>query len=209
MESLRKIIGSNLAELRKERKITQLELAEMFGYTDKAISKWEKGDTLPDVETLYQLASFYGVTIDYLTNDIPLEEKEIITNPTKQTNIKANRISIVLLSISLVWMLATICFVWIMVFNSVNYYQVFIYAITLTAIVLILFNKTWGKRKYNFYIYTLFLWSLISSIYVGFLQYNLWPLFLLGVPSQILIFLWSRMKDGFLQTIKSTKSKNK
>ncbi len=209
MESLRKIIGSNLAELRKERKITQLELAEMFGYTDKAISKWEKGDTLPDVETLYQLASFYGVTIDYLTNDIPLEEKEIITNPTKQTNIKANRISIVLLSISLVWMLATICFVWIMVFNSVNYYQVFIYAIPLTAIVLILFNKTWGKRKYNFYIYTLFLWSLISSIYVAFLQYNLWPLFLLGVPSQILIFLWSRMKDGFLQTIKSTKSKNK
>lgn len=209
MESLRKIIGSNLAELRKERKITQLELAEMFGYTDKAISKREKGDTLPDVETLYQLASFYGVTIDYLTNDIPLEEKEIITNPTKQTNIKANRISIVLLSISLVWMLATICFVWIMVFNSVNYYQVFIYAIPLTSIVLILFNKTWGKRKYNFYIYTLFLWSLISSIYVGFLQYNLWPLFLLGVPSQILIFLWSRMKDGFLQTIKSTKSKNK
>lgn len=209
MESLRKIIGSNLAELRKERKITQLELAEMFGYTDKAISKREKGDTLPDVETLYQLASFYGVTIDYLTNDIPLEEKEIITNPTKQTNIKANRISIVLLSISLVWMLATICFVWIMVFNSVNYYQVFIYAIPLTAIVLILFNKTWGKRKYNFYIYTLFLWSLISSIYVGFLQYNLWPLFLLGAPSQILIFLWARMKDGFLQTIKSTKSKNK
>lgn len=209
MESLRKIIGSNLAELRKERKITQLELAEMFGYTDKAISKREKGDTLPDVETLYQLASFYGVTIDYLTNDIPLEEKEIITNPTKQTNIKANRISIVLLSISLVWMLATICFVWIMVFNSVNYYRVFIYAISLTAIVLILFNKTWGKRKYNFYIYTLFLWSLISSIYVGFLQYNLWPLFLLGAPSQILIFLWARMKDGFLQTIKSTKSKNK
>lgn len=209
METLRKIIGSNLAELRKERKITQLELAEMFGYTDKAVSKREKGDTLPDVETLYQLASFYGVTLDYLTNDIPQEEKETIINPTNQTNIKANRISIVLLSISLVWMLATICFVWILVFNALNYYQVFIYAIPITAIVLSLFNKSWGKRKYNFYIYTLFLWSLISAIYVGFLRYNLWPLFLLGAPSQILIFLWSRMKDGFLQTIKSTKTKNK
>lgn len=209
METLRKIIGSNLAELRKERKITQLELAEMFGYTDKAVSKREKGDTLPDVETLYQLASFYGVTLDYLTNDIPQEEKETIINPTNQTNIKANRISIVLLSISLVWMLATICFVWILVFNGLNYYQVFIYAIPITAIVLSLFNKSWGKRKYNFYIYTLFLWSLISAIYVGFLRYNLWPLFLLGAPSQILIFLWSRMKDGFLQTIKSTKTKNK
>lgn len=209
METLRKIIGSNLAELRKERKITQLELAEMFGYTDKAVSKWEKGDTLPDVETLYQLASFYGVTLDYLTNDIPQEEKETIISPTNQTNIKANRISIVLLSISLVWMLATVCYVWILVFNGLNYYQVFIYAIPITAIVLSLFNKSWGKRKYNFYIYTLFLWSLISAIYVGFLRYNLWPLFLLGAPSQILIFLWSRMKDGFLQTIKSTKTKNK
>lgn len=209
METLRKIIGSNLAELRKERKITQLELAEMFGYTDKAVSKWEKGDTLPDVETLYQLASFYGVTLDYLTNDIPQEEKETIISPTNQTNIKANRISIVLLSISLAWMLATVCYVWILVFNGLNYYQVFIYAIPITAIVLSLFNKSWGKRKYNFYIYTLFLWSLISAIYVGFLRYNLWPLFLLGAPSQILIFLWSRMKDGFLQTIKSTKTKNK
>ena len=85
----------------------------------------------------------------------------------------------------------------------------FLWAVPINAIVLIVFNGTWGKRKYNFYIYTLFLWSLISSIYVAFLQYNLWPLFLLGAPSQILIFLWVRMKDGFLQTIKSTKSKNK
>lgn len=206
MEDLKKVIGNNLAELRKERKITQLELAEKFGYTDKAISKWEKGDTLPDVETLYKLAHFYSVTIDYLTNDIPSEEKELYTFPN-QSNIKASRILIILLSLSIVWMIATICFVWIMLFNSVYYYQIFIYAVPISAIVLGFYNKHWGKRNYVFYIYTLLLWSLITSVYIGFLSYNLWPLFILGAPGQLLIFLWSRMKFGFFQTIKITKNR--
>ena len=52
MEELKSIIGENLASLRKEKKLTQAELAERFNYTDKAISKWEKGETSPDIETL-------------------------------------------------------------------------------------------------------------------------------------------------------------
>ena len=69
MEDLRKIIGNNLSELRKKRGLTQLELAEKFNYTDRAVSKWENGDTLPDVEILYNLCEFYGVTLDYLTHE--------------------------------------------------------------------------------------------------------------------------------------------
>ena len=69
MKDLRKIIGDNLSELRKRRGLTQFELAEKFNYTDRAVSKWENGDTLPDVEVLYQLCEFYGVTIDYLTHE--------------------------------------------------------------------------------------------------------------------------------------------
>ena len=64
MKDLRKIIGDNLTELRKRRGLTQLELAEKFNYTDRAVSKWENGDTLPDVEVLYQLCEYYGVTMD-------------------------------------------------------------------------------------------------------------------------------------------------
>ena len=75
MEELRKVIGENLAELRKEKKLTQIELAEHFNYSDKTISKWEKGDILPDIETLYRLCEFYGVTLDYLTHEGDKTEK--------------------------------------------------------------------------------------------------------------------------------------
>ena len=66
MDDLKIIIGKNLSSLRKARKLTQLELAEKLNYSDKAVSKWEKGATTPDIETLKQLCDFYGVTLDYL-----------------------------------------------------------------------------------------------------------------------------------------------
>ena len=69
MDDLRKLIGKNLTELRKRKGLTQLKLAEMFNYTDRAVSKWESGETLPDVEVLYNLCEFYGVTLDYLTHE--------------------------------------------------------------------------------------------------------------------------------------------
>ena len=85
MEELRKIIGKNLAELRKRHGLTQLELAEKFNYTDRAVSKWENGDTLPDIEVLYNLCAFYGITIDYLTHEdnarfVKNEEQPLSTN---------------------------------------------------------------------------------------------------------------------------------
>ena len=52
MEELKKIVGQNLTLLRKEKKMTQLEIAELFNYSDKAVSKWENGDTLLELETL-------------------------------------------------------------------------------------------------------------------------------------------------------------
>ena len=56
MKDVRQIIAENLIELRKVNKLTQLELAEKLNYSDKAISKWERGESLPDVEILCQIA---------------------------------------------------------------------------------------------------------------------------------------------------------
>ena len=52
MSELRKIIGKNLSELRKRKKYTQQELGEILLYSDKTISKWEKGESLPGIEIL-------------------------------------------------------------------------------------------------------------------------------------------------------------
>ena len=56
MEELRTVIANNLMNLRKASKLTQLELAEKLNYSDKAISKWERGESLPDLMLLKQIA---------------------------------------------------------------------------------------------------------------------------------------------------------
>lgn len=75
MSDLRIILADNLIKLRKANHLTQLELAQKLNYSDKAISKWEHGDTLPDIETLKTLADMYGVTVDALLTEEPIENK--------------------------------------------------------------------------------------------------------------------------------------
>lgn len=59
-------LGMMIATLRKEHGLTQLELAEKLGVTDKAVSKWERDLSCPDVNILPKLASVLGVTVDAL-----------------------------------------------------------------------------------------------------------------------------------------------
>ena len=66
---LKKIIGKNITNLRKSRRLTQLELANELNYSDKAISKWENGDSLPDIETLQNVAKYFDVTLDFLVSE--------------------------------------------------------------------------------------------------------------------------------------------
>ena len=59
-------IAENLQMLRKEKKITQEELAEVFGVTSQSISKWELGLSCPDITLLPKIAQFYEISIDEL-----------------------------------------------------------------------------------------------------------------------------------------------
>ena len=210
MEKLKKIIGKNLSDLRKERKLTQLEIAQMFGYSDKAVSKREKGDTIPDVETLYQLATYYGVTLDYLTSDSPKEEKEnmVVKKETTKRE-KINLAMITMLVVSIIWMLATIAYVWLLSFNGMNVWTIFLWAIPASSLALYVFNTLRGKRSYIFYISTVFIWGLILAIYFQFIEYNLRPFFMIGIPAQISLLLWASLDEGFIKTLKKNPKRNK
>ena len=63
---LRMQIGVNIAAHRKRAGMTQACLAEKLNYSDKAVSKWERGESMPDVTTLVQLADLFGVSLDDL-----------------------------------------------------------------------------------------------------------------------------------------------
>lgn len=69
--------GENLKNIRKQRNITQEELAEILGVSRQAISKWESGNGYPETEKLIIISRKLNVSLDYLLNDsLILEEKE-------------------------------------------------------------------------------------------------------------------------------------
>ncbi|HEY8389952.1 MAG TPA: helix-turn-helix transcriptional regulator [Clostridia bacterium] len=190
MKPVKQIIAQNLSELRKQNKLTQLELAERLNYSDKAISRWERGDTLPDIDVLCQLADMYGVSFEYLITEGSMHDKSRMM--TKKE--RSNKLTITLLAISLVWFLATIIFVYSNLFFSYIFWQVFVWAIPTSLIVAIIFNSIWGKRKNTFIFISCMVWTALGSLYIQLIQYNIWLVFILGVPVQIAIVLWSNLK---------------
>ena len=192
MKDLRKIIGDNLSELRKRRGLTQFELAEKFNYTDRAVSKWENGDTLPDVEVLYNLCEFYGVTMDYLTQEENAQFK-VKGNPLN----RSNRIVITALVLSIVWMLATVVFVYCLIRGKGTIWQSFVWAVPASAITLIYFNHIYFHRMTTAFIgWSLLIWSLITAVFLSVGDYELWPLYFIGIPAQISMIFWLNIKPS-------------
>lgn len=193
-KDIKQIIAKNLANLRKNKKITQTELAEQFGYSDKAISKWENGDTLPDIQTLYQLCEFYNVTLDFLVSEQSFDEKIKYINHLNKRVIINNSL-IELLYCSFVWILAVIIYVYLYTFSEINYWQIFIWALPATTIVMLLFTKVWKQKLYTFIVRSLFFWTLVTACYIQFIEYNIWPLFFLMIPIQVALILTIAIND--------------
>ena len=193
MKNIREIIGENLAELRKGAKLTQLELAEKFNYSDKSISKWEKGETLPDIVTLNELCEFYGVTLDYLTHEITTENKKKYTKQTFFDHY--NKIIIASLMITVVWMIATIIFVWSLIKFNNGIWMAFIWAAPISFLMLTIANHRYFHKKGLYYGFSsAFLWTVLAANFIQFLNDRVWTIFLLGIPIQIVLFLYGTMK---------------
>ncbi len=195
MENIREIIGENLASLRKEAKLTQLELAEKFNYSDKAVSKWEKGDTIPDIETLYNLCQFYGVTLDYLTHKgSPSEKQEYILQ--KKGDFR-KKVLITLLLLMIVWMIATIAFVYTSIGMNQGYWQSFIWAVPASCLLVLGVNRRlFRSSTLSLVCESIGIWSLLASFYFSFSIWSLWPIFLLGIPLQAALGMWYFMNKS-------------
>lgn len=189
-------LAQNLIKYRKATNLTQAELAEKLNYSDKAVSKWERGESVPDLYVLKQLADFYGTTIDSLIGE-PVEEK-----PKKLHNISKKRAIISLCSAGLVWLVATCCFAFInLIFPSLTKtWLSFIYAIPITLIVLLVLTSVWGKTLFNSICTSMLVWSVIVALYLTLLYSlpnppsSLWMIFLIGIPLQVLTILWFSYK---------------
>lgn len=184
-----KVVSSNLTKLRKRKKLTQLELANKFNFSDKTISKWESGESLPNIDVLCKLAEFYDVTLNDLVNpDFEVEKQR------KKDEGFSNKIAIASLAVSIIWFVVTIIFVYVKILTGYSIWTLFVWAVPFSAILSLIFNAIWGTRKAKFILLSVFLWTLLVALYLQTIVYNIWPIFILGVPSQITIVLWSRLK---------------
>ncbi len=197
MEEMKKTVAANIAELRKCNRMTQAELADKLCYSDKAISKWERGESIPDVFTLKQVADLFSVTVDYLLTD---HEGEKITLSDAAKSKKRNHILISCMSSGLVWLIATILYVILDVVPAdiSSHWMVFVYAVPVTLIVVLVFNSVWGRRRFNYLIISLLMWSVLLSLclqlYIVYPVYDIWLISAVGIPGQIIICLWSGLK---------------
>ncbi len=191
MEDLKDIIAKNLVRLRQKAGLTQLKLAEMLNYSDKAVSKWERGESIPDLRVLIQLAEIYNIKVD----DIITEQPEKVVNP--KMNLFKKRLLIVLLSVGLVWFIATGVFA-IVYFSPVNEpyaWLTYIVAPFVTAVVLTVFSGIWGSKLTNAVACTLILWSIVVIFHVFFAVFapsvdKWWLFYVVAAPFQVLIIFW-------------------
>lgn len=199
MDELKNIIAENIQLLRRDAGMTQASLAEKLNYTDKAVSKWERGESVPDVAVLRDIAELFGVTVDYLLHREHERKAEIIPIHSKKRRV-SNHASITCMSIILVWLLATFAFVLIDIITPgiTTHWLAFVYAVPVSMIVWLIFNSIWFCRRRNFLIISLLMWTSLASVYLTLLPFNanLWQIFGLGIPGQAIIFLWSRLRSA-------------
>ncbi len=189
MTDLKFIIAKNLVKYRKNHKFTQGELAQQINYSDKAISKWERGESMPDLATLKMLADLYGINIErFFVEDDTLN---VTATASSRFSAKAKWL-IVALSIGLVWLIATILFVLLGMFapGLSNIWLCFVYAVPVSAIVGIVFSTIWGRLWSTAIAVTVLIWTLPLSLYLTLGMSQLWLLFLICIPLQILVIMW-------------------
>lgn len=191
MENTKQIVAKKIHDLRVANSLTQIDLAEKLNYSDKAVSKWERAESLPDISVLVQIADLFDVSMDELIRD-----KQPPQQPKVDQNVKHGLI--IGMSLLLVWLLATLVFVILMLTNTAPRYcwLTFVIAVPISMIVWLVLNSVWFDRRRNFLIISLLMWSVLAAVYLCLLPfgYQIWLIFLLGIPGQIIIFLWSGLR---------------
>ena len=202
-EKLKLQLGANISAYRKRAHLTQAGLAEQLNCSDKAVSKWERGESIPDLPTLVQLAELFDITV----NDL-LEDPDALPETTgkvdgaigkvaeKALKRKADKRVILSLTSVLVWFVALLIFVVVSSLDIPNSWIAFVYAIPANAIVLLSLRSAWHDFRWNQTLVSMIMWGGLLSIFLSLMMFcglNVWKMFLLGIPGQTAILLWSRL----------------
>jgi transcriptional regulator with XRE-family HTH domain len=186
-QALKRLVADNITMYRKANGLTQIQLAEKLNYSDKAVSKWERGESLPDLYILMQIVDMFGITL----NDLVTKQEQ----PKKVSKSKLNHTIVTLLSVGLVWLIAFIVYVILHMASVSMDYMVFLYSLPVAFIVLIVFSKIAKNRLWVYIAVTGLIFSIPLAICVQLKwQYNSAYLFLISGVLEVLTILWFMRK---------------
>lgn len=195
MENVKNIVAKNITELRLLNNMTQMELAEKLNYSNKTISKWERGESTPDISILVDIANLFGVTLDYLVKE---EGMDSLMKDNKQKETVYNRKVICYISESVPMIISIFAFIITSLITDKATFQwlYFVYAFPITMIIKLVFNSVWFDPRRNYFIISVLIWSILAAIHITFLYFkiNVALIYLLGVAGQIVVILWSFIK---------------
>ena len=200
---LKDITAKNITALRLRTKMTQLELGNAISYSDKAISKWERGEAIPDAYVLLKLAEIFGVSVDYILKDHAGEPVP------KVRRSRANHASITALTVIAIWTLFAIAFITVYLPTRISYWMFFDYAFIASLVMLTVFNSMWGKKSLNILIVSALVISLIFTLYFLLLPVgNFWQILLLSVPAELIVICCFKLKiKNFKEMVKMRRMK--
>ena len=190
-------IAGRLTQLRKAKELSQEELASRLGVSRQAVSKWERGDSLPDVVMLKTIADLYGLRVDdLLTEDgVASALAEAAGREKKRDAYLMQKMLIAAMWVTMVWVVAVVVFLYSQFSIGKMYWMAFVWAVPVSFAVAFLFSRHWkGEAALQCVFASLFVWSTITAFYFQYLEYNIWAVFFVGVPVQIALILGAKLR---------------
>ena len=220
MTDLKQIFAANLQTLRLSKGMTQTDLGEQLNYSDKAVSKWERGESIPDASVLKQISALFGISLDSLLSDhtdetepyweINLEKQEQkerkhrVSVPKKELTPeeqiletkKHHRIAGV--AVAGVWVAVVLAMIIVWGIEDAftkPVWMIPVYGVAVTCLLIVIFSSLWGSYKPTLLWITvsLLVLSILAAVYLQLLPRNFWMLFLIMVPVEALLFAVFRL----------------
>ncbi|MBO4324748.1 MAG: helix-turn-helix transcriptional regulator [Lachnospiraceae bacterium] len=183
MENVKAIVSQNILRLRKENNLTQAELARRINYSDKAISRWEAGEVVPDLETIYSLSEVFDVPVSQIT-----EARSEESDEESKKGIGQKILSQIFLCCE-IWFIFTAVYVYLKLTKQTNIWQLFVWTVPSCMLVLWVFNRKEPMNILLFIYSSIFVWSFTTCIYLHLIESNPWYIFFIGLPAEGLLII--------------------
>ena len=190
LNELKLVTASNIIKLRTQKGMTQAELGALLNYSDKTISKWERGEAIPDAYVLTQLSALFGVSVDFILSSHDKWEKPKEHEVEEVRYSVEHIIAIVVIGVFTAFLIAFVT-LWLM---DVVEWRLFLFALSAAILAYMIMICIFKRTRQLQYVIALFVASLFVIVYFFLPTANPWQLFLILIPAETIVFLACNVK---------------